>query len=82
MPRGTIHAPSQEKPMIAFEVQDMTCGHCVSAVTKAVKGVDPAAQVRIDLATHRVEIRSDTADAAACSHAITEAGFTPAPAPA
>jgi copper chaperone len=82
MPLDPIHVPSQENPMIAFEVQDMTCGHCVSAVTKAVKGVDPAAQVQIDLATHRVEIEAPAADAAAYSHAITEAGFTPAPAAA
>lgn len=64
--------------MIAFEVQDMTCGHCVSAVTKAVMGVDPAAKVHVDLATHRVEIQPGAADAAALGHAITEAGFTPA----
>ena len=42
--------------MIAFEVQDMTLGQCVSTVTEAVLAVDPAAQVKIDLATHRVEI--------------------------
>lgn len=67
--------------MIAFEVQDMTCGHCVSAVTKAVLGADPAAKVHVDLATHRVEIQPGAADAAAFSHAITEAGFTPAALP-
>lgn len=26
--------------MIAFEVKDMTCGHCVGTITKAVKAVD------------------------------------------
>ncbi|MDP1648169.1 MAG: heavy-metal-associated domain-containing protein [Rubrivivax sp.] len=67
--------------MIAFEVQDMTCGHCVSAITKAVLGVDPAARVNADLATHRVEIQPGTADAAALGHAISEAGFTPAAIP-
>lgn len=67
----------KEPPMITFEVPDMTCGHCVSAVTKAVQGVDAAAQVRIDLATHRVEIQPAAADAAALRQAIEDAGFTP-----
>ena len=29
-----------ESAMIAFEVNDMTCGHCVSIITKAVKAAD------------------------------------------
>jgi len=40
--------------MITFEVNDMTCGHCVSSITRAVKALDPAAKVQIDLAAHRV----------------------------
>ena len=35
--------------MIEFRVEGMTCGHCVSAVTRAVKAVDPEANVRVDL---------------------------------
>lgn len=62
--------------MIAFEVKDMTCGHCVRAITEAVKSVDGGAEVQIDLATHRVEITA-TADAAALRDAIQEAGYTP-----
>lgn len=31
--------------MITFEVNDMTCGHCVGAITKAVGFVDPGAKV-------------------------------------
>ena len=49
--------------MIAFEVQDMTCGHCVSTITQAVQALDPKARVQ--------------ADAAALGDAIREAGFTP-----
>jgi len=63
--------------MIAFEVNDMTCGHCVSTITRAVQELDPQATLQIDLATHRVEIASVLTDAAQLSHAITEAGFTP-----
>ena len=63
--------------MTTFEVKDMTCGHCVSTITKAVKVVDLGATVQIDLATHRVSIDQTKADAAALSDAIRQAGYTP-----
>ncbi len=63
--------------MITFEVNDMTCGHCVSTITKAVKAEDRDAQVHIDLATHRVAIEPASADAQALGDAIKEAGYTP-----
>ncbi len=63
--------------MTTFEVKDMTCGHCVSTITKAVRAVDPGAKVQIDLVTHRVTIDPTEADAAALSEAIKEAGYTP-----
>ncbi|HEV8689706.1 MAG TPA: heavy-metal-associated domain-containing protein [Ideonella sp.] len=66
--------------MIAFRVDDMSCGHCVSTITKAVKAADKDARVQIDLATHRVEIEPAQADAQALSEAIKEAGYTPVPA--
>jgi len=63
--------------MIAFEVNDMTCGHCVSTITKALKAVDPGARVQIDLATHRVQVEPTEADEVDLSDAIKEAGYTP-----
>lgn len=63
--------------MIAFQVNDMTCGHCVGAVTRALQELDPQAKIQIDLATHRVEVESAKADATQISHAITEAGYEP-----
>jgi copper chaperone len=60
-----------------FEVKDMTCGHCVSTITTAVKARDPGAQVRFELATHRVEIESSDTDATKWSDVIREAGYTP-----
>lgn len=68
--------------MIAFEVKDMTCGHCVSTITKAVKAADPDARVDIDLARHLVQIEPGRADAQALGVAISEAGYTPQPAQA
>jgi len=63
--------------MHAFEVKDMTCGHCVGAITKAVKTLDPDARLQIDLAAHRVEIDSSTIPAAQWREVISQAGFTP-----
>lgn len=39
---------------IALKVEGMTCGHCVKAVTKAVKARDPGAEVQVDLPAHLV----------------------------
>lgn len=62
----------------SFDVQGMTCGHCVSAVTKALKAVDPQAEVKIDLAAGKVEVQSQR-DRAALARAITEEGYQVAP---
>jgi copper chaperone len=65
--------------MIAFEVNDMTCGHCVSTITKAMKAADKDAKVQIDLATHRVQVEPVSADADELAQAIKDAGYTPVP---
>ena len=57
-----------------FQVQGMSCGHCVGAVTEAVKSVDPQAQVKIDLASGKVEVQSQQ-DHAAIVRAIEEEGY-------
>jgi copper chaperone len=63
--------------MISFQVNDMTCGHCVSTITKAVRAVDQGAKVEIDLAAHSVQIEPTEADAGELADAIKEAGYTP-----
>ncbi len=65
--------------MIAFQVDDMTCGHCVNTITRALKEADSAAEVRIDLPTHRVEIAPAQASAEVLAAAIADAGYTPVP---
>ena len=65
--------------MITFEVNDMTCGHCVSTITKAVKAQDKDAKVQVDLTTRLVVIESSGASARELHDAIAEAGFTPVP---
>jgi copper chaperone len=65
--------------MVTFEVQDMSCGHCVSSITKAVRAMDPTAQVTVDLATHRVQVESTESDMTKLGDVIREAGYTPVP---
>jgi copper chaperone len=62
--------------MYQFNVEDMTCGHCVSRVTKAVKAVDSQAQVDVSLRDKRVNIRSRAAQDE-IAQAIKDAGYTP-----
>ena len=57
-----------------FRVQGMSCGHCVGAVTQAVKTLDPAAEVKVDLASGKVEVQSQQ-DPAAIARAIEEEGY-------
>ena len=66
-----------EPMMMNFEVQDMSCGHCVGAITRAVKAVDPDAVVAVDLSAKRVQVDTLITDAQAVKSAIAEAGFTP-----
>ena len=44
--------------MQVFNVQGMSCGHCVKAITNAVQAKDPAASVRVDLAAMEVGVES------------------------
>ena len=60
--------------MIEFDVQDMSCGHCVSVVTKALKTVDPQARVEVDLPGHKVRVES-TDDRQTRAEALAEAGY-------
>lgn len=41
-----------------FQVDGMSCGHCVQAVQNAVVTVDPQAQVTVDLDTGHVDVLS------------------------
>jgi copper chaperone len=60
--------------MTEFQVNGMTCGHCVRAVTEAVKAADPKAVVEVDLAAGRVKVES-TAPRETLAAAIVGAGY-------
>jgi copper chaperone len=65
--------------MIAFQVDDMTCNHCVSTITEAVRSADHGAQVQVDLSARRVQVERSSVSAQALAAAIREAGYTPVP---
>ncbi|MEA5672349.1 heavy-metal-associated domain-containing protein [Pseudomonas machongensis] len=44
--------------MQVFNVQGMSCGHCVKAVTRAVQEQDATAQVEVDLGAKQVRVQS------------------------
>ncbi|HWT68277.1 MAG TPA: cation transporter [Pseudomonas sp.] len=44
--------------MQVFNVEGMSCGHCVKAITQAVQSKDPAASVHVDLAAKEVGVES------------------------
>ncbi|WP_066737773.1 heavy-metal-associated domain-containing protein [Cupriavidus sp. D384] len=60
--------------MIQFQVEGMSCNHCVGAITRAVQAVDPAAQVAADVPAKSVKVESG-ADRQALQQAIEEAGY-------
>lgn len=62
--------------MLEFEVPQMSCGHCVRAVTEAVHEVDPQAQVQVDLTRKRVLVDTREPRERVVT-ALAEAGYAP-----
>lgn len=63
--------------MLNFTVPALSCGHCIKAITAAVKTLDANAVVETDLESKKVSLET-TAGADAIKHALTEAGYPPA----
>lgn len=63
--------------MLSFQIPNMTCGHCVRAVTEAVQAIDPAATVQADLPTHQVSVDTTAAREAVVAE-LAKAGYQPA----
>ncbi|QXI15081.1 heavy-metal-associated domain-containing protein [Pseudomonas hamedanensis] len=60
--------------MQVFNVQGMSCGHCVRAITDAVQAMDPTASVRVDLSAKEVGVES-ALSADQVIEAIREEGY-------
>jgi copper chaperone len=69
--------PARKVTMVEFTIPEMSCGHCVGAITQALKAVDPAAQIDVTLADKKVRVQS-TLERQALAQALSEAGYEPA----
>ena len=58
----------------SYRVTGMTCEGCVRAVTNAIKGIAPTADVKVDLKSNLVTV-SDSVAASLVAQAIEGAGF-------
>ncbi len=65
--------------MMTFTLPDMSCGHCVATVTKAIKTLDPTAEVKADIAAKTVSVET-SAPAGAVAKAMEDAGYPNRPA--
>jgi copper chaperone len=59
-----------------FTLPDMSCGHCVAAITQALKAADGQAVVNVDL-THKTAEVDSALPREALAAALTEAGYPP-----
>lgn len=60
--------------MQVFQVQGMSCGHCVRAITQALQAADDEAVVEVDLAAGEVRVAS-TLSSEQISALIAEEGY-------
>lgn len=66
--------------MHRFTLPDMSCGHCVAAITEALKAADAQARIEIDRDARTAAVES-TLPREALATVLTDAGYPPAPAP-
>jgi copper chaperone len=66
----------KESLMQEFVIQSMSCGGCASRIAQAVKNLDAAAKIEVDLPTKTVRVDS-AEDRASVIAALTEAGYPP-----
>ena len=60
---------------LTYTVPDVSCEHCVSAITAEVAAVSGVREVDVDLSAKRVTVTGDPLDDAAIRGAIDEAGY-------
>ncbi len=63
--------------MQEFQIPNMSCGHCVRAITEAVQALDPAAKVQTDVTKRQVQVDS-TVPREALVQQLSNAGYAPA----
>lgn len=63
--------------MIELKLPDLSCGHCVRAVTETLHQLDAQAEVKVDLPTQQVQVTTQVARELVVA-ALAEAGYPPA----
>jgi copper chaperone len=61
---------------LSLRVEDMTCGHCAGAITKAIETGLPGTTVEADPSSKTVTVRGTT-DLASVRALVSGAGYTP-----
>lgn len=61
-----------------FTLPDMSCGHCVAAITEALQALDAQARIAIDR-EHKTADVDSALPREALAAALAEAGYPPAP---
>ncbi len=60
-----------------YRVPDVSCQHCVQAITQALRPIDGVREVEVDLATKTVRVVClDTVPEDRIQNAIEEAGYS------
>lgn len=62
--------------MVTFRVSDMTCGHCASAIARAVAEVDRNARIEVSIPDELVRVAGGLSEEDV-AEAIRLAGYTP-----
>ncbi|MGA8008442.1 MAG: cation transporter [Thiomonas sp.] len=59
---------------VQLDITGMTCGHCVAAVTKALKAVPGTQEAQVDLASGTATVQGSAAPATLVK-AVTDEGY-------
>lgn len=59
-----------------LQVEGMSCGHCVAAITQAIEALDAAAKVQVNLANGQVTVQSQQLSETQVIAAIAEQGYS------
>jgi copper chaperone len=69
----------RESVMYRYKVDKMGCGGCAKSVTRAIVGIEPDAQVAVDLAAKLVTVSGAGGPAERIAQAIAAAGYPAEP---
>jgi len=76
--RSPTH-PEEDDTVLSFRVDDMTCSHCASTITRAIRSTDANATVEVDIPNHLVHVGGTDVAAGALAGVIGAAGYRAVP---